>query len=214
MLKCSLCPIQRQVFKNLSAVLEAAGSSLKNVVKVNVFLTTMDNFAAMNEAYDEFITSAPKPVRPEVSKHEMKRLKLTDMCSAVLALLLRNCLSAVMLKLSALRISMRHPQSSKSDRTRVSQQCQVAQSLWVLPCPTLFLTNVVPATSSLRTSSFKFRVQFLKNTVVIDLLKRAEHPNRDAEIRRELGPHCYSDVIYILIVLSNQPQLVKASCTL
>ncbi|EGO55687.1 hypothetical protein NEUTE1DRAFT_67548 [Neurospora tetrasperma FGSC 2508] len=53
----------RQVFKNLSAVLEAAGSSLKNVVKVNVFLTTMDNFAAMNEAYDEFITAEPKPCR-------------------------------------------------------------------------------------------------------------------------------------------------------
>ncbi|KAK3487140.1 hypothetical protein B0T13DRAFT_442107 [Neurospora crassa] len=54
----------RQVFKNLSAVLEAAGSSLKNVVKVNVFLTTMDNFAAMNEAYDEFITAEPKPTLP------------------------------------------------------------------------------------------------------------------------------------------------------
>jgi 2-iminobutanoate/2-iminopropanoate deaminase len=46
----------------LSAVLEAAGSSLKNVVKVNVFITSMDNFATMNEAYDEFFTSEPKPV--------------------------------------------------------------------------------------------------------------------------------------------------------
>lgn len=62
-LNYSLHHIQRQVFKNLSAVLEAAGSNLKNVVKVNVFLTTMDNFAAMNEAYDEFVTAEPKPVR-------------------------------------------------------------------------------------------------------------------------------------------------------
>jgi len=37
--------------KNLGAVLEAAGSSLKSVVKVNVFLADMNDFAAMNEAY-------------------------------------------------------------------------------------------------------------------------------------------------------------------
>lgn len=76
--KYTSSPIQRQVFKNLSAVLEAAGSSLKNVVKVNVFLTTMDNFAAMNEAYDEYITSAPKPVRFYAQRDKMKKeLKLT-----------------------------------------------------------------------------------------------------------------------------------------
>lgn len=57
---------QRQALKNLSAVLEAAGSSLKNVVKVNVFLTDMSNFAAMNEVYDEFFVSQPKPVRNTV----------------------------------------------------------------------------------------------------------------------------------------------------
>lgn len=39
---------QIQCFKNLQAVLEEAGSSLDNVVKVGVFLTSMDNFAAMN----------------------------------------------------------------------------------------------------------------------------------------------------------------------
>jgi enamine deaminase RidA (YjgF/YER057c/UK114 family) len=35
------------------------------VVKVNVFLTDMSNFAAMNEVYDEFFVSQPKPVRIE-----------------------------------------------------------------------------------------------------------------------------------------------------
>jgi 2-iminobutanoate/2-iminopropanoate deaminase len=49
--------------RNLEAVLEAAGSSLKNFVKVNVFLTTMADFATMNEGYDEIITWEPKPVR-------------------------------------------------------------------------------------------------------------------------------------------------------
>ena len=57
---------QRQALKNLSAVLGSAGSSLRNVVKVNIFLTTMDDFAAMNEAYDEFFTWEPKPVSVHV----------------------------------------------------------------------------------------------------------------------------------------------------
>jgi len=49
--------------KNLSAVLEAAGSSIDNVVKVNVFLTNMQDFAAMNKIYDGVFNKEPKPVR-------------------------------------------------------------------------------------------------------------------------------------------------------
>lgn len=40
-----------QVFENLKAVLEAAGSSLDKVVKTTVFLGDMNDFAAMNETY-------------------------------------------------------------------------------------------------------------------------------------------------------------------
>ena len=40
-----------QVLKNLAAVLEAAGSRLELVLKTTVYLTTMDDFAAMNEVY-------------------------------------------------------------------------------------------------------------------------------------------------------------------
>lgn len=40
-----------QVLANLQAVLHAAGASLDRVVKTTVFLTTMDDFAAMNAAY-------------------------------------------------------------------------------------------------------------------------------------------------------------------
>lgn len=54
--------VQRQALRNLQAVLEEAGSSLQNVLKVNVFITTMDNFAAVNEVYDEFFTGEAKPV--------------------------------------------------------------------------------------------------------------------------------------------------------
>ncbi|KAI1829223.1 hypothetical protein DTO006G1_9813 [Penicillium roqueforti] len=43
-----------QCIKNLSSVLEAAGSSIENVVKVNVFLSNMDDFADMNEVYKEY----------------------------------------------------------------------------------------------------------------------------------------------------------------
>ncbi|KAL2151339.1 hypothetical protein VTH82DRAFT_6437 [Thermothelomyces myriococcoides] len=61
----------RQALKNLSAVLEAAGSSLKNVVKMNVFLTDMSNFAAMNQVYDEFFVWEPKPCRTCVAVHQL-----------------------------------------------------------------------------------------------------------------------------------------------
>lgn len=40
-----------QILKNLAAVLAAAGASLNNVVKTTVYLTDMNDFAAMNEAY-------------------------------------------------------------------------------------------------------------------------------------------------------------------
>lgn len=41
---------------NLKAVLEAAGSSLKNVVKTTVFIKNMDDFAAVNQVYGEHFT--------------------------------------------------------------------------------------------------------------------------------------------------------------
>lgn len=43
--------MQAQCIKNLTAVLEEAGSDITKVVKVNVFLSNMDDFAAMNEEY-------------------------------------------------------------------------------------------------------------------------------------------------------------------
>ncbi|ORY58877.1 Endoribonuclease L-PSP/chorismate mutase-like protein [Pseudomassariella vexata] len=61
----------RQALKNLSAVLAEAGSGISNVIKVNVFLTTMDNFAAMNEAYDEFFNTETKPCRTCVAVYQL-----------------------------------------------------------------------------------------------------------------------------------------------
>jgi len=51
-----------QCLKNLTAVLEAAGSSIENVVKVNVFLADMKDFGAMNEVYGTYFGEV-KPAR-------------------------------------------------------------------------------------------------------------------------------------------------------
>lgn len=48
-----------RVCKNLEAVLEAAGSSLKNVVKTTCFLCDMADFAKFNEVYGEYFTDKP-----------------------------------------------------------------------------------------------------------------------------------------------------------
>ena len=55
-----------QCFKNLFAVLAAAGLSEADVVKANVFLTDMGNFAAMNQVYATKF-SAPYPARSTVA---------------------------------------------------------------------------------------------------------------------------------------------------
>ncbi|RLC71561.1 MAG: reactive intermediate/imine deaminase [Chloroflexi bacterium] len=55
----------RQVLTNLSAVLEAAGSALSQVVKTTVFLQDIGDFAAMNTVYAEFFPEKP-PARSAV----------------------------------------------------------------------------------------------------------------------------------------------------
>jgi 2-iminobutanoate/2-iminopropanoate deaminase len=51
-----------QIFSNLSAVLEAAGKNLSDVIRVGVYLTDMGDFAAMNEVYARHFTK-PYPAR-------------------------------------------------------------------------------------------------------------------------------------------------------
>lgn len=46
----------RQVLNNLKGVLEAAGTSFQHVIKATVFLTSLDDFQAMNAVYTEFFT--------------------------------------------------------------------------------------------------------------------------------------------------------------
>ena len=54
-----------QVFANLRAILEEAGSSLDNVVKTTVFLQSLDDFAGMNEVYARHVGGTP-PARSTV----------------------------------------------------------------------------------------------------------------------------------------------------
>lgn len=67
----------RRALENLSAVLQAAGSSLAQVVKTTVFLTTMGNFTAMNEVYGEFFAGDP-PARSTVAVAELPRNALVE----------------------------------------------------------------------------------------------------------------------------------------
>jgi 2-iminobutanoate/2-iminopropanoate deaminase len=56
----------RQVMENLKAILEAAGSSLDKVVKVNVILVRISDFAAMNEIYKEYFKEGTYPARTTI----------------------------------------------------------------------------------------------------------------------------------------------------
>jgi 2-iminobutanoate/2-iminopropanoate deaminase len=66
MLEGDVAAQAEQVLNNLTAVLEAGGSSLANVVKTTVFLTDMGDYAAMNEVYSRFFGDS-KPARSAVA---------------------------------------------------------------------------------------------------------------------------------------------------
>ena len=65
-----------QVCKNIKAVLEAAGSSLENVVKTVCFLKDMNDFAAFNEVYGKYFTG--KPARSCVAVKELPKNVLVE----------------------------------------------------------------------------------------------------------------------------------------
>ena len=66
-----------QVFENLKAVAEAAGGSLADVVKLNVFLTDLGNFAKVNETMARYF-SEPFPARAAVGVKELPRGALVE----------------------------------------------------------------------------------------------------------------------------------------
>jgi 2-iminobutanoate/2-iminopropanoate deaminase len=62
----------RRVLDNLTAVLEAAGSSLQKVVKTTVFLRDLNDFGAMNEIYGAYFREDP-PARSTVQVAKLPR---------------------------------------------------------------------------------------------------------------------------------------------
>ena len=66
-----------RVLKNLSAVLQASGSSLEQVVRCTVFLKNMGDFAAMNEVYGKYFKQAP-PARSTVEVARLPKDALVE----------------------------------------------------------------------------------------------------------------------------------------
>ena len=66
-----------RVFENLKAVAEAAGGSLADVVKLNVFLTDLSHFAKVNETMARYF-SQPFPARAAVGVKELPRGALVE----------------------------------------------------------------------------------------------------------------------------------------
>lgn len=62
----------RLVFQNIKGILEAAGSSMDKVVKVNVYLRDIGDFSAMNEVYATQFT-APYPARTTIQAGALPR---------------------------------------------------------------------------------------------------------------------------------------------
>jgi reactive intermediate/imine deaminase len=73
-----------RVFENLKAVAVAAGATLNDAVKVNIFLTDLANFARVNETMAKYF-SEPFPARAAVGVKELPRGALVE-ADAVLVL--------------------------------------------------------------------------------------------------------------------------------
>jgi len=74
----------RQALKNLQNILEAAGSSLSNVVKTTVFLIDMNDFPKMNTIYAEFFGENP-PARSTVAVAALPKSALVEIEAVALA---------------------------------------------------------------------------------------------------------------------------------
>src|SRR5438876_1431307 len=73
-----------RAIKNLAGILKAAGSSLEKVVRATVFLKNMNDFAAMNEVYGKYFSSAP-PARSTVEVARLPKDALVEIDVIALA---------------------------------------------------------------------------------------------------------------------------------
>ena len=81
-----IAPQTKRVFENLKAVLQAAGARFEDVTSVNVYLTDMDNFKAMNDVYAEVFAGDMKPARVTVGVSALPKNALVEIsCVAYVA---------------------------------------------------------------------------------------------------------------------------------
>lgn len=73
-----------QVFENLKSVSEAAGGGLKDIVKLNIYLTDLANFAKVNEVMGRYFAE-PYPARAAIGINALPKDSLVEM-DAVLVL--------------------------------------------------------------------------------------------------------------------------------
>ena len=73
-----------RAIKNLAGILKAAGSNLEKVVRATVFLKNMSDFAAMNEVYGKYFSSAP-PARSTVEVARLPKDALVEIDVIALA---------------------------------------------------------------------------------------------------------------------------------
>ncbi len=72
-----IAPQTHQVMKNISAILQAAGTGLENVVKTGVFLANLDDFSAFNQVYGEYFATS-RPARATVQVGRLPREVLVE----------------------------------------------------------------------------------------------------------------------------------------
>ena len=68
----------RQSLTNVKAILEEAGLTMKNVIKTTVFLSDMNNFAAMNAVYASFFEEGSYPARSAVEAARLPKDALVE----------------------------------------------------------------------------------------------------------------------------------------
>ena len=67
-----------QVFENLTAVCEAAGGSLSDIVKLNIFMTDLSNFATVNEVMGRYFEQ-PYPARAAIGVKQLPKDSQVEM---------------------------------------------------------------------------------------------------------------------------------------
>ncbi|GIU43892.1 reactive intermediate/imine deaminase [Shewanella sairae] len=67
-----------QVFENLTAVCQAAGGSLSDIVKLNIFMTDLSNFATVNDVMGRYFEQ-PYPARAAIGVKQLPKDSLVEM---------------------------------------------------------------------------------------------------------------------------------------